>query len=89
MPGHALRQHLQAVGSVRPLSSGSSAILLERVHAHDLYRLGGMGQRLADQAEVVGIELHRLEGRQRFVVQHVEVAQDAAGLGDRAVAAPG
>mmetsp|Transcript_59158 Transcript_59158/g.139407 ORF Transcript_59158/g.139407 Transcript_59158/m.139407 type:complete len:233 (-) Transcript_59158:1046-1744(-) len=39
-----------------------------------------MGQRLADQAEVVGVELHRLEGRQRFVVQHVEISQDAPGL---------
>ncbi|MNV35185.1 hypothetical protein D3C71_1266250 [compost metagenome] len=80
MQRHALRQHLQAGRQRAAAEQRVFGNLLERVHAHDLHRLGGMGQRLADQAEVVGIELHRLEGRQRFVVQHVEVALDAAGL---------
>jgi outer membrane lipoprotein SlyB len=47
--------------------------------------LAALGQRLTDQAQVVRIELHRLEGRERFVVQHVQVAENAPGL---RVAAP-
>ena len=40
-----------------------------------------MAEGLADQCQVVGVELHGLEGRQWFIVQNVEVAEDAAGLG--------
>ena len=55
--------------------------LPQRVHAHDLHRLRRVRERLAHQAQIVGVELHRLERRQGLIVQDVEVAEDAPGLG--------
>ena len=43
MPRHALRQHLQAGRQRGAAEQWVFGDLLERVHAHDLYRLGGMG----------------------------------------------
>lgn len=80
MPGHALCQHLQARGQRAAVEHRVFGNLPQGVHADDLNCLGGMGQRLADQAQVVGVELHRLEGRQRLVVQDIKVAEDAASL---------
>ncbi|EPX97280.1 hypothetical protein C404_14500 [Ralstonia sp. AU12-08] len=54
---------------------------LEGVQAHDLDGLGRMAQGLADELQVVRVELHRLERRQGLIVQDVEVAEDAPGLG--------
>ena len=71
MPGHVLRQHLQARRQRAPAEQRVLSDLLQRVHADDLHRLGGMGEGLAHQAQVVGVELHRLEGRQRFVMQDI------------------
>ena len=79
--GQALGEHLQPR---RQGASGQHRVvrdLLEGVESHHLNGLGRMPQRLADQGQVVGVELHRLERRQRFVVQDVEVAEDATGLG--------
>src|SRR3546814_183451 len=81
MPRHALRQHLQAGRQRAPAEQRVFGDLPQRVHAHDLHRLRRVRERLTDQAQVVRVELHRLEGRQRFVVQHVEVALDTAGPG--------
>ena len=55
--------------------------LIERVQAHDLNGPGRMAQGLADELQVVRVELHRLERGQGLIVQDVEVAEDAPGLG--------
>ena len=74
-----LRQHLQARGQGAAVEQWVFSDFLKCVDADVLHRLARMGQRLAYQVQVVGIELHGLEGRQRLIVQHVQVALDAPG----------
>ncbi|KAJ12879.1 hypothetical protein M002_01335 [Pseudomonas aeruginosa ID4365] len=79
--GHAVREHLQAGRKRAAAEHRVFGNVLECLDADDLNGLGRMAQGLADQTEVVRIQLHGLEWCQGLVMQDVEVALDAAGLG--------
>src|SRR5690606_36498765 len=74
-----LQQHLQARRQRAPVEERVLGDFLERVTPDELHGLARMRECLADQAEVLGVKLHGLEGSERLIVQDVEVALKSSG----------
>lgn len=81
LSGHALCQHLETCWQHAAVEQGIIGQFAQRLLSYALNDLARMGQGLADQLQVARVELHGLERAQRFVVQHVQVAEDATASG--------
>ncbi|OJW46954.1 MAG: hypothetical protein BGO63_15620 [Candidatus Accumulibacter sp. 66-26] len=77
--GYPLGEDLQPCGQSATAEERVFGDFPEGVQTYDPHRFGGMVECLTDQPEVIRVELHGFKGAQRLVMQHVEVAQNAAG----------
>src|SRR3546814_8940097 len=82
LAGEAFGKDLQPRGQRAAGQQRVFGDLLEGVQTHDLNGLGRVAQSLADELQVVRVELHRLEWSQGLVVQNIEVAENTAGRGE-------